>query len=137
MPALLKLKLDKIFFRSLTEGTRRYEAFSKAQSDEHIEQGDTYEVEDIFASSLKAKDPETGEGFSLPELVSESSLLIVGGKPLTYYFRRILKSVYHLTYAFKGTIAYLPQWHLLSSIYSTTPPVLPNSLPKFVHPSQV
>ncbi len=80
MPALLKLKLDKILFRSLTDGTRRYEAFSKAQSDERIKQGNNCEVNDIFASLLEAKDPETGEGFSLPELVSESSLLIVAGK---------------------------------------------------------
>lgn len=79
MPALLKLKLDKILFRSLTDGTRRYEAFSKAMSDERIKQGNIYEVEDIFASLLEAKDPETGEGFSLPELVSESSLLILAG----------------------------------------------------------
>ena len=80
MPGLLKLKLDKVLFRSLTDGMRRYESFSKAQSDERIKQGNTYEVEDSFASLLEAEDPETGETFSLPELVSESSLLIVAGK---------------------------------------------------------
>ena len=136
MPALLKLKLDKILFHSLTEGTRRYEAFSKAQSDERIEQGDNYEVEDIFASLLKAKDPETEEGFSLPELVSESSLLIVAGKPCTCYYYRLLESVQNCAYTFKGTIVCPPQWHLLSSIYSITPPVSINLLSKFVHPSR-
>lgn len=80
MPGLLKLHLDKILFRRLTDGTRQYEAFSKAQSDARIKEGTSYETRDIFASLLEFKDPETGEAFTLPELVSESSLLIVAGK---------------------------------------------------------
>lgn len=82
-----------------------------------------YEVEDIFASLLEAKDPKTGEGFSLPELVSESSLLLVAGKLCTSYLLKIFRSLPCLTCALKDTIASLPQWRLLSSIYYTTPPV--------------
>ena len=80
MPRLLKLHLDKILFRSLVEGTRRYEAFSKAQFDARVKQGSAYETRDIFTSLLEAKTADTGESFSQSELVSESSLLIVAGK---------------------------------------------------------
>ena len=80
MPGLLKLKLDKILFQSLVEGTRQYEAFSKAQFDARMKQGTAYETRDIFASLLEAKTTETGEFFTQSELVSESSLLIVAGK---------------------------------------------------------
>lgn len=44
MPSLLKLRLDKIMFRKLTDGTRQYEAFSKAQSEARIKQGTTYVI---------------------------------------------------------------------------------------------
>ena len=80
MPALLKLRLDKILFRKLTDSTREYEAFSKTQSDARIKEGSKYETKDIYASLLEAKDPETGEGLTVPELVSESSLLIIAGE---------------------------------------------------------
>ena len=80
MPGLLKLHLDKVLFRSLVEGTRQYEAFSKAQFDARMKQGEAYETRDIFASLLEAKTADTGESFTQSELVSESSLLIVAGK---------------------------------------------------------
>lgn len=80
MPGLLKLHLDKILFRRLTDGTRQYKTFSKAQSDARIKDGTLYKTRDIFASLLEFEDPETGEAFTLPELVSESSLLIVASK---------------------------------------------------------
>ena len=80
MPGLLNLQLDKILFRRLTNGTRQYEAFSKAQSDARVKEGTSYKLRDNFASLLEFKDPETGEAFTLPELASESSLLIVASK---------------------------------------------------------
>ena len=40
----------------------------------------SYKTRDISASLLEFIDPETGEAFTLPELVNESSLLIVAGK---------------------------------------------------------
>lgn len=79
MPGLLKLSLDKVFFRSLVEGTRQYEAFSKAQLDARTKEGTAYETRDIFASLLEAR-TETGAALTHSELVSESSLLIVAGK---------------------------------------------------------
>ena len=80
MPGLLKLKLDKVLFRSLVEGTQQYKAFSKAQFDARIKQGTAYETRDIFASLLEAKTDGIGDSFTQSELVSESSLLIVAGK---------------------------------------------------------
>ena len=88
MPGLLKLSLDKVFFRSLVEGTHQYEAFSKAQLDARMKQGTAYETRDIFASLLEAR-TEAGEALTHSELVSESSLLIVAGKfdgPLGYRY---------------------------------------------------
>ena len=80
MPGLLELQTDKILFRRLTDGTRQYEAFSKAQSDSRRNEGTSCKTRDIFASLLEFKDSETGEAFTLPELVSERSLLIVAGE---------------------------------------------------------
>lgn len=45
-----------------------------------VKEGTSYKTRDILASLLEFKDPETGEAFTLPELVSESSLLIVASK---------------------------------------------------------
>ena len=80
MPSLLKLRLDKIFFRRLVKGIQRYQAFSKARLDERIRRASTDRKMDMFTSLLEATDPETGEGLTNAELVSESSLLIIAGE---------------------------------------------------------
>ena len=80
MPSLLKLRLDGILFRKLIKGIRRYQAFSKAQLDERIRRASSDKKIDMFSSLLEAIDPETGEGFTTAELVSESSLLIIAGE---------------------------------------------------------
>ncbi|KAI9755042.1 MAG: hypothetical protein M4579_004445 [Chaenotheca gracillima] len=79
MPMLLTLKLDQILFPKLVRDNKRYEAYSKGQSDRRIKQEKKTESKDVFQFLLEAKDPESGEGFSMPELVSESSLLIIAG----------------------------------------------------------
>ncbi|KAI9842226.1 MAG: hypothetical protein M1837_007371 [Sclerophora amabilis] len=83
MPGLLKIHLDKLLFRKLVQGTQRYEAYSKAQSDARVRQDPQIECRDVFQFLLEAKDPETGQAFSMPELVSESSLLIIAGSDTT------------------------------------------------------
>jgi len=79
MPNLVKLQIDKILFRKLTQGTRDYEKFSKVQATEREKLGLDVKTRDVFSLLLEAKDPLTGEGFTIPELISESSLLIVAG----------------------------------------------------------
>ena len=80
MQGLARLHLDKILFRDLAAANARYEAFSKMQADHRIAKGDQVTVKDVFHFLQKGKDPETGEGFTLNELVAEASLLILGGK---------------------------------------------------------
>ena len=80
MQGLASLHLDKILFRDLATANTRYEAFSKKQADRRIARGAKINTKDVFYFLQKGKDPETGEGFTLHELVAEASLLILGGK---------------------------------------------------------
>lgn len=79
MQGLASLHLDKIIFRDLAAANKRYEAFSDKQALERIANADKVTTRDVFYFLQKGRDPETGEAFTLPELVSESSLLILGG----------------------------------------------------------
>ena len=80
MQGLASLHLDRIIFRDLAAANERYEAFSKRQASERIANENRVKTRDVFHFLQEGRDPETGEAFTLPELVSESSLLIVGGK---------------------------------------------------------
>ena len=53
--------------------------FSKAQALQRTQQGEDGDGKDFFHYLLHAKDPETGEGFTMPELWAESNLLIIAG----------------------------------------------------------
>lgn len=79
MPAILKFKLDKIFFRKLTRDTFRFKALTEAQSTWRVQQNEKMEGKDIFATLMEAKDPETGLGLTQSELISEAGLLIIAG----------------------------------------------------------
>jgi hypothetical protein len=79
MQGLASLHLDKIIFRDLAVANNRYKAFSDKQAKERIENADKVTVKDVFYFLRNGRDSETGEAFTLPELVSESSLLIVAG----------------------------------------------------------
>lgn len=74
-----KLHLDKIFFHNLASRRERYMAYSRAQAAERTSRKDSEDRKDFFYHLLHAKDPETGEGFQMNELWSESNLLIVAG----------------------------------------------------------
>ena len=83
MPAILTLKLDKLFFRTLTKETYAYQALSKSQAEWRMAQGRKYEMNDIFSVLETAKDPETGRMYTPLELVSEAGLLIIAGSDTT------------------------------------------------------
>lgn len=83
MPALLNLRLDKIFLRNLMEQTYEFEALSKAQSDWRASNSDKLVQKDLFAALLEARDPETGKGLTAEELVAEAGILIVAGTDTT------------------------------------------------------
>ena len=80
MQGLASLHLDRILFRDLATANARYEAFSKKQADHRIDRGAKVNTKDVFYFLQNGKDPETGKGFTLHELVAEASLLILGGK---------------------------------------------------------
>jgi cytochrome P450 len=57
--------------------------FSKSQALERMKLGDDSDRKDFFHYLLAARDPETGAGFSTPELWGESNTLIVAGSDTT------------------------------------------------------
>ena len=70
-------------FRGLYLDRDKYLAFGKKQVMAKTKDKDNGNVEmgrkDIFTFLLHAKDPETGEGFPMPELWMEGNTLIVAG----------------------------------------------------------
>ncbi|TDZ13988.1 Cytochrome P450 monooxygenase AKT7 [Colletotrichum spinosum] len=83
MPIVDKLKLDKLLFPTIAAGRARYMAYSKGQLTERTKLGEDTDRRDFFYYLLKARDPETGLGFSTPELWGESNLLIIAGSDTT------------------------------------------------------
>jgi hypothetical protein len=75
MPIVNKLKFDKVLFPKLAAGRARYMNYSKGQLGERTALGEETDRRDFFYYLLKARDPETGQGFSTPELWAESNLL--------------------------------------------------------------
>ncbi|PPJ52050.1 hypothetical protein CBER1_09819 [Cercospora berteroae] len=76
--------LDKLFFRKIAAGRARYMQYSKAQAAERMKMNSSeIDRKDFFYHLLKAKDPETGKGFTTPELWGESNLLIIAGSDTT------------------------------------------------------
>ncbi|KAF2761963.1 cytochrome P450 [Pseudovirgaria hyperparasitica] len=75
--------LDKILFRKIASGRERYMAYSRAQAAERTKAGLDVDRKDFFYHLLRATDPETGKGFSGPELWAESNLLIIAGSDTT------------------------------------------------------
>lgn len=76
--------IDKILFRKIAGMRAKYMQFSRAQAAERTKIGmEDAERKDFFYYLLKAKDPETGKGFSTAELWGESNLLIIAGSDTT------------------------------------------------------
>jgi cytochrome P450 len=83
MPGILSLKLDKILFRSATEGTYRYEKLTAERSDWRMEQDGKITESDIFGSMLAAHDSETNRRLTREELIAEAGLFIIAGSDTT------------------------------------------------------
>ncbi|KAL2266815.1 hypothetical protein VTJ83DRAFT_6167 [Remersonia thermophila] len=83
MPIINKLSLDKILFRRIAAGRAKYMAYSRQQLTDRTTLGDETDRRDFFYYLLKARDPETGQGFTMPELWGESNLLIIAGSDTT------------------------------------------------------
>lgn len=83
MPILNTLSLDRLLFPNIAAGRARYMAYSRSQLTERTRLGDETDRRDFFYHLLKARDPETGQGFTTPELWGESNLLIIAGSDTT------------------------------------------------------
>lgn len=83
MPLIDKLRLDRLLFPGIASGRARYMAYSKGQLTERTKLGDDTDRRDFFYHLLRARDPETGQGFTTPELWGESNLLIIAGSDTT------------------------------------------------------
>lgn len=83
MISVEKTGLEKVLFRKIAAGRARYMKYSGGQLAQRMALGDDTDRRDFFYYLLKARDPETGEGFSKPELWGESNLLIIAGSDTT------------------------------------------------------
>lgn len=83
MPIVDKLKVDKVLFPEIAAGRARYMKYSRGQLELRTALGEETDRRDFFYYLLKARDPETGLGFSTPELWGESNLLIIAGSDTT------------------------------------------------------
>lgn len=78
LPELAKFKLEKVFYPQGAKMRQRFLDLTKGLAETRGSFHKDYK-RDLFSLVVEAKDPETGEGFSLPELWSESKFLIVAG----------------------------------------------------------
>lgn len=82
-PTIHELHLDKVLFRKISAERERYFKYSKSQAVERTKLGEDVDRKDFFYYLLHAKDPETGQGFSMSELWGESNLLLIAGSDTT------------------------------------------------------
>lgn len=82
-PMIKTLGLNKVMFSKIYAQRMEYMAYSKAQAAERSKIGLDTDRKDFFYYLLNARDPETGKGFTTPELWGESNLLIIAGSDTT------------------------------------------------------
>ena len=83
IPELAKFKLEKIFYPQGARMRQRFLDLTKSLAESRADLPKDHKG-DLFSLVVEAKDPETGKGFSLPELWSESKFLIVAGKSFDF-----------------------------------------------------
>lgn len=80
MPWILKLKSEWSFLRKYIRGARRFNEVTKQISDERLAHKKSPECDDVVATLLKAEEPESGKGLTVPEILSETGLLVFAGR---------------------------------------------------------
>ncbi|KAK5175611.1 uncharacterized protein LTR77_000750 [Saxophila tyrrhenica] len=119
MPELLHYKLERWLppFRGLYQDRAKYLAFGKKQVMARLkDQADGVTEagrKDIFSFLLSAKDPETGEGFPMPEIMMEGNTLIVAGSDTSsttlaatlYYLTSNLQTLHRLQKEIRDTFS--------------------------------
>ncbi|KAK3938977.1 Isotrichodermin C-15 hydroxylase [Diplogelasinospora grovesii] len=128
MPIVDKLSLDKVLFHKIAAGRARYMSYSRAQLAERTKLGDDTDRRDFFHYLLKARDPETGQGFTTPELWGESNLLIIAGSDTTstamaatlFYLVRNASALAKATAEVRSKFSNLEEIHQGSQLTSCT-----------------
>lgn len=91
MPWMMKIRLNLPFLERYINRARRFLTVTKAQVNARlVSEHDGDEHKDIVSGLLKAKDWKTGKDFTTPELVSESTLLLIAGQYYYTLFTRLL-----------------------------------------------
>lgn len=86
-PALSKLKLEKILYPRGSAMRKKFLDLTREFAEQRVS-GGKESKNDLFRFVVDAKDPETGQGFSMAELWAESKFLIVAGKIRQLVFSR-------------------------------------------------
>jgi len=76
MPLLLRLKLDKIFFKELNAGMERYKLYCAEQATIRTARQQEMKTRDVWSALMFAKDPLTGQSFTEKDLQSEAAIII-------------------------------------------------------------
>src|ERR1700712_5030659 len=111
--------LSKVLFSKIYKMRMEYMAYSKSQAAERTKIGLDTDRKDFFYYLLNARDPETGKGFSPPELWGESNLLIIAGSDTTstalassfFYLVHNPDKLAKLTKAVRATFSALEEIH--------------------------
>lgn len=82
MPAILTLKMDRIFLRQTTNRARKFEALVKWQMQQRLgEFGESvFGKDDIFEKLPAARDGSSGTGLTTADLKAEAMTFMVAGK---------------------------------------------------------
>ncbi|KAM3422487.1 hypothetical protein BST61_g2834 [Cercospora zeina] len=122
--------LDKLLFPKIASGRSRYMTYSKQQAAERTHQttADTISRKDFFHHLLNATDPETNQGFSVPELWGESNLLIIAGSDTTstalaatiFYLVHNPRALSLVTRTIRSTFSAIEDIHISSPLHSLT-----------------
>jgi hypothetical protein len=86
MPFLLKLQLEKIFFPSLLRELYKYSEYSKNLAMSCLQGHSEKETSSILQLLLRETEVENKGPACLPELISESSLLLLAGKSFDWMY---------------------------------------------------
>ena len=82
MPSIQKFPFHRLLFWKLIKNFAVYKKFGETAGIERMQRKPEDKSRDVYSYLMDARDPETGEGFSEPEIISESSLLILAGEQL-------------------------------------------------------
>ncbi|MCJ1387185.1 hypothetical protein MMC18_000025 [Xylographa bjoerkii] len=83
MPRLLELRLENLLFSRLVHGLHEYQRYSERQARKCMKKDPEKDAQSVFDLLLPDPNTNSEEAFTITELTSESSLLILAGSDTT------------------------------------------------------